>query len=194
MIRELLVGGASWNDEPSDRARAYPCDELGIEPVEALFRAVDVDAPAATVYRWLCQLTVAPYSYDLVDNFGRQSPREVTPGSERLQVGQPVMTIFRLESFTPGLQLTMRMHRRRAVLLFGDLALTYALQPMGDRQCRLVVKILLAAPPGHIAGLRRRLLACGDLVMMRKQLLTLRSLAEGSGPVEPAGLDAGLEA
>ena len=63
-------------------------------------------APAEVVYRWLCQLRVAPYSYDWIDNRGRRSPRELTPGLEQLAEGQTVM-IFRLVSFAWGRHLTL---------------------------------------------------------------------------------------
>ncbi|HVN11680.1 MAG TPA: hypothetical protein VMT69_06285 [Kineosporiaceae bacterium] len=33
-----------------------------------LTRAVTVHAASPLVYRWVCQLTQAPYSYDLLDN------------------------------------------------------------------------------------------------------------------------------
>src|SRR5215207_3591766 len=131
-----------------------------------LHRAVDVAAPAAVTFRWLCQLRVAPYSYDLLDNRGRRSPRTLTPGLDELAVGQRVCRIFRLESFTPGSLLTLR--------LTGTVALTYAAVPAGADASRLVARVRMSG----LDPVRRRALAWGDLVMMRKQLRTLGALAE----------------
>ena len=64
-----------------ERAAAYPCDGLIDCPDRVVFRGVDIAAPAALVFRWLCQLRAAPYSYDWVDNFGRRSPRRSSRGS-----------------------------------------------------------------------------------------------------------------
>jgi hypothetical protein len=146
---------------------------------DALFRAVTIDAPAGVLFPWLCQLRVAPYSYDWIDNFGRQSPRVLTPDLTRLEVGQKVMTVFRLAAFEPDRHLTVVLHRPRP--LFGGLAVTYLIVPKAGEGCRLVVKLAVAYPPSPIGAAVRRLLPVGDVVMMRKQLLTLREVAEGHG-------------
>src|SRR5438046_9978232 len=99
-----------WGSTAEERAAAYPCDGLVEEADAELYRAVDVEAPQAVVFRWLCQLRAAPYSYDKLDNFGRRSPQELTPGLDRLEVGQRVATIFRLAEFEPGESLTI-LHR-----------------------------------------------------------------------------------
>ena len=151
-----------------------PCDALLPDADLVLHRGVDVAAPAAVTFRWLCQLRVAPYSYDWLDNLGRRSPRELTPGLDRLEVGQPVMTIFTLEAFEPGQHLTIRLTHPRGRRLFGTIVGTYAVLPTGPRTCRLLVRLRVAG----LDPLRRRALAYGDLVMMRKQLLTLAALAE----------------
>jgi hypothetical protein len=156
----------NWGATDAEVADTYPCDEVLPGPTESWWRAVPTKADPAAQYRWLCQLTVAPYSYDLLDNHGRRSPRTRTPGLEELTVGQRMTRIFTLAHFTPGRDLTIRIADRR---VFGDVAITYRANPG-----RLVAK--LAVDAGSCA-VRRRLLCWGDLVMMRRQLLTLADLA-----------------
>ena len=140
-----------------------------------LFRAVDVAAPTSIVFRWLCQLRAAPYSYDLLDNAGRRSPQMLTPGLERLQAGQRFMRIFRLVDFEPGRSITVR--SRGSV--FGEVLVTYRVREDGGGGSRLVAKLLVVSPPGPLGSMpARALLAAGDLVMMRRQLLNLARLAE----------------
>ena len=92
-----------------------------------LYRAVDVAAPAEIVFRWLCQLRAAPYSYDLIDNGGRRSPQELTPGLERLEPGQRFMRIFRLVEFEPGRSITVLSRGT----VFGEVAVTYRVRGAG---------------------------------------------------------------
>jgi hypothetical protein len=163
----------SWGDTAAERALPLPCDELVPEAVMVLHRAVDVDAPAEVTFRWLCQLRVAPYSYDLLDNGGRRSPRTLTPGVERLAVGQRMCRIFTLESFTPGSQLTLRVTSRGARGAFRDVAVTYAVVATGPATSRILVRVRGAG----LHPLRRLFLSWGDLIMMRKQLHTFATLA-----------------
>jgi hypothetical protein len=137
-----------------------------------LHRAIDIEAPPATVFRGLCQLRAAPYSYDLIDNFGRRSPQQLTPGLEELRVGQRFMTIFDLVEFEPDRQITLVV-RERARRAFGSAAVTYAVSPReGGRGTRLLVRIA--------SKRASRLLPALDLLMMRRQLLNLKGLAEGN--------------
>jgi hypothetical protein len=161
--------GLNWGASVAERSAPLSCDEVLPDARTRCDRAISVDAPAAVLFRWLCQLRVAPYSYDLLDNLGRRSPRELTPGVERLEVGQRFMRIFSLASFAPDDHLTLRA---------PGVAVTYAVRARGDRS-RLVARVVFKAPGGRLGdALVGRSLALGDLVMMRKQLLTLKELAE----------------
>lgn len=159
----------NWGTTRDEQALTLPCDDLLPAASFRAHRAISVQAPTATTFRWLCQLREAPYSYDLLDNFGRRSPRKLTPGAEVLRTGQRFMRIFRLVSFAPNDQITLMSGRRTVV--------TYAVRPDGAGT-RLLVRILFD-PPGRLAKALTPLLALGDLVMMRKQLRTLKTLAEG---------------
>ncbi len=166
----------TWGTSAAERARPFPCDGLVRRADGELFRGLDVDAPPEVVYRWLCQMRAAPYSYDWLDNLGRQSPRSLTPGLDELAPGQRVMALFKLVSFEPGRSLTIRTGRK-GKRVFGDCAVSYCALPRGEHT-RLLVKLLLRWPPPPIGWLARGLGPWVDLLMMRKQLLTFKELAE----------------
>ncbi len=165
---------AVLNVTPEERAARYACDEFLEPPRATLFRAIGVEASPTTLFRWVCQLRIAPYSYDLLDNRGRRSPREISPGLTDLALGQPFM-IGEIVAFEPDVHITARTKPAQE-RVFGPVAVTYAIRA-GDGGCRLVVKGLMSAG-STAARMRARLVSIGDLPMMRKQLLTLKALAE----------------
>ncbi len=149
-----------------------PCDRHLSDPVVVCDRAVSIAAPPHLVYAWLCQLRVAPYSYDLFDNWGRPSPRDRDPHLTELAQGQRFMTLFELIDHTPGAQITLRAK---------GVAVTYAVRPdQAGEGARLHVRARFRGRSWMIAPL-----LLGDFVMMRKQLLTLRDLAEREAASAP---------
>lgn len=170
----------TWGTCPEERQLSFPCDRLIPHPNDSLYRGVTIDASPSTVFRWLCQMRVAPYSYDLIDNGGRKSPPALTPGLDHLAVGQEVMQIFQLADFTRDQHLTLRIKTNsRAQRLFGDLAVSYFILAKGAGSCRLLVKLVVQHPPGVWGKLMLGFLPWGDLIMMRRQLLNFKQLAEG---------------
>lgn len=131
----------------------------------------------SVVWAWLGNLRVAPYSYDWLDNVGRRSPRRLADELPELAPGQRVMTIFTATSVEPGADLTVELHPGAGLRLFGPVTVTYAVREAASAT-RLIAVVRVAGGRGAVGAARRRALAWGDLVMMRKQLLTLRALAE----------------
>jgi|HubBroStandDraft_6_1064221.scaffolds.fasta_scaffold1090332_2 hypothetical protein len=156
----------------------WPADPASwAEPEATWYRGITVNAPTCVVFRWLCQIRVAPYSYDWIDNFTRQSPRRLLSGLDQLEIGQSVMTIFRVSDFSADRYLTIHLSSPLG-LLCRDLSITYLCLSHGVEQTRLLVRIGVLYPKNFFSPITRLLLPAGDLVMMRKQLLTLKRLAE----------------
>jgi hypothetical protein len=171
----------TWGTTPGERLLTFPCDRFIPDPDDQLFRGVTIDASPHRVFRWLCQMRVAPYSYDWIDNFGHRSPQQLTAGVEQLEVGQEVMTIFRLVDFETDLHLTIRFKARStASRVFGDVVVSYMIVPGADETCRLLVKIVGRYPRGVLGMVTKAYLPMGDLIMMRRQLLNFKRLAEQS--------------
>lgn len=169
----------TWGTTPAERERDFPCDALLPQVDAQLFRGITINAAPEVVFRWLCQLRVAPYSYDWIDNGGRQSPQQLTAGLERLEMGQDVMSIFTLTSFSENKHLTIRLKpARTARSMFGDIAVSYLIVREAETTCRLLVKLVVQHSDTFKGRFIRRFLPWGDLVMMRKQLMNLKHLAE----------------
>ncbi len=166
----------AWGTTEEDRSLSFPCDSYVSTPHGFLYRGIDVLAPREIVYRWLCQLRVAPYAYDWLDNYGRPSPRELTPGVEQLAPGQTVMVIFKVVEFEPNVQITIQ--SARFVWFFASIAMTYRVVSHSATSCRIVCKLT-----GHDTGtlytrLRGNYFPIAELPLMHKQLRTIKSLAE----------------
>ncbi|QBD83006.1 hypothetical protein EPA93_46410 [Ktedonosporobacter rubrisoli] len=168
----------NWGATSFERALPFPCDRYLLEAEATYFRAIDIRAPAHTLFQWLCQLRVAPYSYDMIDNWGHRSPRYLISELQNLEVGQRVMTIFRLVEFEADRHLTLVLTSPPAITLFGEIAISYLILPLDEQYCRLVAKLLLRFPQKRFGRLQRAFLPWGDLFMMRKQFLNIKHLAE----------------
>lgn len=158
-----MIPGQFWGVTSDEVASALPCDSEFSGPVVVCDRGIDVDAPPNVVFAWLCQLRAAPYSYDLLDNFGRRSPRTRDAKLAELALGQRFMFAFRLIGFEPDKHITLRTFAAAA---------TYSVKPVGEGT-RMHVRVRFAGRPLLLSPL-----VFGDMVMMRKQLLTLKELAE----------------
>lgn len=163
-----------WGARPDEAAASFPCAEHVPDPARRMVRAVDVAAPPETVFGWIGQLRVAPYSYDLIDNLGRRSPRRLL-GLAPPEAGERFLMIFRITAVTLGREITAAGGNR----VTGPYACTYRVLPDGPGRSRLVARLDMAA-----GGPLRRAIAVGtawgDLVMMRRQLRTLAALAADS--------------
>lgn len=164
----------SWGDVDGTAPPPTPTGYDGVH----LVRAVRVAASTAVVFLWLTQLKVAPYSYDLLDNGGRRSPRRLTPNLT-LAAGDRVMEIFTATRIDRGRLLELTLTERRALQLFGPLVCTYQCLPDPHDVDATVLRCdLHLAPSTGLGAVRSTLLAWGDLIMMRRQLLNLKALSE----------------
>ncbi|SFB76678.1 hypothetical protein SAMN04487968_101404 [Nocardioides terrae] len=164
--------GDRWGVTDADVRRPYPCDALVDSPTLQAWRGVSVAASPEAVWPWLAQVRLAPYSYDWIDNRGRRSPRSLV-GLAEPTVGEPFTAVGgrpqgRILSVDPGHQLT--------ATIMGAL-MSYVLEPSAAGSTRLLLKVV-ACPSRWAAPL----LAVGDLVMARRQLLNLKGLAERPAP------------
>ena len=159
--------GDRWGVRDAEVRQHYACDDVVPVPTLEAWRGVTVHAGPEVVWARVRQVRLAPYSYDLVDNLGRRSPRALRDVPEP-RTGDPFTRAFgrdqgRVVRVDPGRELTAEIMGAH---------MSYAVVP--DAQgTRLLLKV--------VARTRRwvaPLLSVGDLVMARKQLLTLKALAE----------------
>lgn len=180
----------TWGSTLEERQMSFPCDRYMDNSDEAYFRAIDVKAPAQILFQWLCQMKLGSYSYDWIDHLERiffqvtesipahPNPEQLLPGAENLAFGQRIMGIFKLVEFEQNRHLTIVMDDQRAIAMFGEIAASYVVFPITSNTCRLILKGHIRYPRNIFWSWIRYFLPWGDLFMMRKQFLRLKSLAE----------------
>lgn len=164
-----------WKITDRERDQPLPSDGYLSGSVRHVHRAIDVAAPVSVTFRWLCQLTVAPYSYDWMTLWRHRSPRTLTPGADDLHVGQ-LFLIGEIRDWCRDSHISLSAIPA-AVRIYGPIAVTYQVAPR-DSGSRILVRITLGVTTSVWSRLRANIVTFGDAIMMWKQLRTLGRLAE----------------
>jgi hypothetical protein len=159
--------GDRWNVTDDEVARHYPCDDFVCKPTLQAWRAVNVQSTPETLWPWVSQIRIAPYSYDWIDNLGRRSPQQLV-GLPEPVVGESFSTAA-TRPFGRILAVQPPEHLTGEIM---ETCISYVLVPDGQ-STRLLMKLVTAMSRWLTPGL-----SVGDLVMARRQLLNLKRLAE----------------
>lgn len=154
-----------------------PADTLIPDHCDRWVRCITINAPLEVVFRWLCQLTVAPYSFDSIDFPGRRSPRELTPGADKLQIGQHFL-IFAITDFATDSHVA-GMSRPEFTRRYGHISVSYSVTQRAENQTRLRANACVSRSSTDL-GVRRIALAAGDKLMAGRQLRVLKALSEST--------------
>jgi len=175
--------GQRWGATPEELAMPLPGDEWlagGPRVRLRMTRAVWVDAPAEKVWPWLAQLGRGAgwYSYDRLDNGGRDSARHMVSWIPDPQLGDagPIGYVRHLE---PGRELAWWL---KGGVFFGAHVrgvMLYRVTAEGMR-ARLVVRIQSDAR-GLLARPACWLFRVIDTIMARRQMLGIKERAERHG-------------
>jgi hypothetical protein len=151
----------------AETRRRFGCDDFITGPTVEAWRGVTVLADQTIVWARVRQVRLAPYSYDLIDNLGRRSPRE----RRELPEPEPGDAFTHALGADRGRVVAVDPGRELTATIMGAY-LSYAVLPHADGT-RLVLKVVARTNRWLAPALK-----IGDLVMARKQLVTLKRLAE----------------
>jgi hypothetical protein len=171
----------SWGATCDEASRPMTGDELCPRPQLNATRAVTIAAGPEDIWPWLAQWgwnRAGFYSYDLLDNLGRPSARQILPQFQHLAVGDWVPmggkttphTAYRVTRLEPG------------TLMLWDKpggSWLWLLEPGGAGGTRLITRLRSRyawAKPTIMTELI--LMEIGDPFMMRKCLLGIKQRAE----------------
>jgi hypothetical protein len=157
-------------------------DDILSDAPAQLTHATTIDAPPRDVWPWLLQMgcqRAGWYSWDVLDNGGVRSADRILPDLQHLAVGDvlPARPVG-AEGFK-----VLRIVPERALVLDGaspQWAGTWAfeLQPLGSNKTRLVTRYRASYPPNTRASIMLPVLGAVHAFMERKQLRTIKHLAE----------------
>jgi hypothetical protein len=186
-VRAYRPWQLAWGATREEVARWLLGDEIVSKPTFNATRAITVQATPEQIWPWLLQVGVTRagwYSYDLLDNLGRPSAREIIPALQARAVGDvvPMSPDGRqgLEILSLDLPYSM---------LWGTLPDTtwvWFMEPQPDGSTRLITRIRMRyrwLSPSIAFSL---LIEVADIWMIRRMLLNLRERAESLSLTGPS--------
>lgn len=178
LVRPWQLG---WGATDEERGRLLPGDDLVDAPTFDATRAITIRAQASDIWPWLAQVGVNRagwYSYDLLDNLGRPSARQIVPELQDIKVGD-VMPM------SPDGKHGIRVHALdppHSMIwgTLGDTSWAWVLDPQPDGTTRVITRVRSRyrwLSPSIAFSL---LLEFADIWMMRRMLLNLRERVEAA--------------
>jgi len=172
-----------WGTTEQERRAEFPCDAVLSDYSEAYYRGVSVHADAPIVFRWLCQLRAAPYSYDWIDNDFKPSADQIVPEYQDIDVGDKILMM-------PGMGFVVQSidheHSIVSVLEDGSTSWCLAVYPDGGDGTRLASRWRPKFDVTPATVMMTALAEPGTFIMEQKMLRTIRDRAEASSGAPPA--------
>ena len=171
-----------WGATNAEVKRSMPGDEIVSQPSFNATRAVTIHAPAQNIYPWIVQMGVSRagwYSYDLLDNLGKQSAESILPEHQDLQAGDliPISPDGKHGMWVKYLR------KNKWVLWWdkkGDTSWVWEIHPEGEGSARLITRIRVKYRLFSSAVGFNLLVEFFDILMMRKSMLGIKRRAEKS--------------
>jgi hypothetical protein len=178
----------TWGATPEEVTRPLPGDDVVPEPTFDATRAITVAATPMQIWPWLLQVGVTRagwYSYDLLDNLGQPSAREIFPELQQVVVGD-VMGMS--PDGLKGVEvLDLDLPRSMMWGTLPDTTWLWFLEPRPDGSTRVLTRLRKRyrwMSPSIAFSL---LVEFADIWMIRKMLLNLRERAEALAARAAAG-------
>lgn len=180
-VRLLRPWQLGWGATEDERGRVLPGDDLVEAPTLNATRAITIRAQPSDIWPWLVQVGVHRagwYSYDLLDNLGRPSAREIIPELQRIEVGD-------IMPMSPDGRHGIRVHALDPPHSMiwgtpGDTTWVWLLEPRTDGTTRLITRVRSRyrwLSPSIVFSM---LLEFADIWMMRRMLLNLQERVEAA--------------
>lgn len=187
----------NWGATAEEARRSLPGDEVVPSPKVQVTHAITIDAPPDAVWPWLAQIGCGRagwYSYDLLDNAGIPSARQILPEFQSIKVGDmipmvpdgrlaiPVVAVEAGRSLVLGGAMDLATGqsadlRDAPVRQYFAGAWSFNLLPAGERSTRLLARGRMDWSPGP-QTLPYYALEPITFIMQRKMLLGIKERAE----------------
>jgi hypothetical protein len=178
LLRPWQLG---WGATDEERGRPLPGDDLVEAPTLDATRAITISAQPDEIWPWLAQVGLNRagwYSYDLLDNLGRPSAREIIPDLQDIKVGD-VMPM------SPDGKHGIRVHALDPPHSMiwgtpGDTSWAWLLDPQPDGTTRVITRVRSRYRWLSPTIAFSMLLEFADIWMLRRMLLNLRERVEAA--------------